>query len=190
MPIKEDKMFSQEILDNYDIQILDAKFEQVGINKVAINLKHLNINQLHNLQQVLAKCGKLFDVPLGVYPHQKVHIDLLPGLQHVPHQAYPLPWAHEQTFKKELQHMVDMEFSKNVVPLSVPWLASLLPKQMTKSEKTLTPTHLTNAPNEKISAAYIHTIMQKISGYKYFTKLDIWVQYNTCELDQESQDQI
>ncbi len=69
-------MFEQEILDNYAAWILNAKYKQVDTNKAATNQKQLNMNQYHNLQQVLAKHGRLFDGSLGVYPNQWVHIDL------------------------------------------------------------------------------------------------------------------
>ncbi len=82
---KEDDMFDQEILDNYATRILDAKYEQVDTNRVAANQKQLNVNQRHKLQHLLAKNKKLFDGSLGVYPHQKVHIDLLPGSKLVHH---------------------------------------------------------------------------------------------------------
>ncbi len=51
---------------------------------------------------------KIFDWSHCVYPHQKVHIDLLPGLKPVHHCAYLVPQVHKQTFKKELQQMVDI----------------------------------------------------------------------------------
>ncbi len=69
---KEDNMFDQELLDNNDTQILDAKYEQVDNNRVAANQKHLHINRHHELQHLFAKNKKLFDGSRGVYPHQKV----------------------------------------------------------------------------------------------------------------------
>ncbi len=51
---------------------------------------------------------KIFDGSFGVYPHQTVHIALLPGSKLVHHHAYLVPQAHKQTFKKKLQHMVDI----------------------------------------------------------------------------------
>ncbi len=43
---KEDSMFDQEILDNYGVQILDAKYKQVDTNKVGAFFQ-LNVNQHH-----------------------------------------------------------------------------------------------------------------------------------------------
>ncbi len=56
---KEDDMFDQEILNNYATQILDAKYKQVDTNRVAANQKHLNVNQHHELQHLLAKNKKI-----------------------------------------------------------------------------------------------------------------------------------
>ncbi len=42
------------------------------------------------------------------YPHKKVHIDLKPRAKPVHHHAYPVPHVHWQTFKKELDHMVNL----------------------------------------------------------------------------------
>ncbi len=62
---KEDDIFEQEINNNHAFQILDVKYKQVDTNNyVAVYQKHLNINQLHKLQQVLCIYGKLFDVLL------------------------------------------------------------------------------------------------------------------------------
>ncbi len=109
---KEEEMFKCDLLDNYSARILRAKYEQVNINKVAADQKHLTPNQLYDLQSVLAKYKKLFDGSLGVHPHKRVHIDLLLGLEPVHHRAYPVPCTHEQTFKKELQRMIDFGILK------------------------------------------------------------------------------
>jgi hypothetical protein len=41
---------------------------------------------------------------------------------------------------------------------------------------------------QAISVADNHDILRKRSGYKFFTKLDVSMQYYTFELDKESQD--
>ncbi len=113
------------------------KYEQVDTNRVATNQKHLYINQHHDLQHILAKYGKLFDRSLCVYPHQKVHIDLLPGLELVHHCAYPVPRAHEQKSKKELQHMVDIGIlvECSASEWALPYF--IVAKKMTKSDQFL-----------------------------------------------------
>ncbi len=96
---KEDNTVDWEILTSATC-ILDTKYKQVSTNRVAANQKQLNPNQCLDLKNVLAKYHKLFDGSLGVHPHQKVYIDILPGSKEVHHQAYLVPCANEQTFKR------------------------------------------------------------------------------------------
>ncbi len=105
-------MFECNLLENYSEKICNAEYEQVNINTVAADQKHLTSNQHHDLQDILARCEKLLDGSLGVYLHKQIHLDLLPGSEPVHHKAYPVPCAHEQTFKKELQQMVGIGILK------------------------------------------------------------------------------
>ncbi len=102
---------------------------------------------------------KLFDRPLGEYPHKKVHINLLPSLEPAHHRAYLVPCIHEQTFKKELQHLVHIgileEFDAS--GWALPYF--ILPKRMDMSEKSLIYGSLTNASYAK----NIHCLLCMIS---------------------------
>ncbi len=95
----EDNLFKREILNNYAAQILGTNYKQVNTNKFTINQKHLNIDQCHDLEQVWPKYWNVFDGSLGVYSHQKVHIDLLPGSELVHHQVYLVPHSHDKYLK-------------------------------------------------------------------------------------------
>ena len=48
----------------------------------------------------------MFDRILGIYPQQKVHIELLPGTKPMHLQPCPVPHMHLATFKCELDHLV------------------------------------------------------------------------------------
>ena len=50
----------------------------------------------------------MFDGTLGVYPHKKFHIDIDPDAKPVYARPYPVPRIHLSTFKKELDHLVDI----------------------------------------------------------------------------------
>ncbi len=61
-----------------------------------------------DLKQVLQEHTKLFDGTLGVYPHRKFHIDLVPGAIAKHARPYPVPVIHLADFKKELLHLVEI----------------------------------------------------------------------------------
>ena len=64
--------------------------------------------QRRQLQAVLEKYSKLFDGTLGVYPHEKFHIEVDPEAQPEHLQPYAVPQIHLETFKKELKHLVKL----------------------------------------------------------------------------------
>jgi hypothetical protein len=51
---------------------------------------------------VLNEHTKLFDGTLGVYPHRKFQIDLVPGAVPKHFRPYAIPVIHLEAFKKEL----------------------------------------------------------------------------------------
>ena len=108
----EHDLLGDQVADSFAIRILDAKYEQANIHDVAFNHHHLSLDQCRDLFNILSKHSKLFDGSLGVYPHKKVHIDLKPGAKLVHHCDYPVPLVHQQTFKKELNHMVKLGIFK------------------------------------------------------------------------------
>jgi hypothetical protein len=90
----------------YASEILDAKYEKVLIDDVIDQHDHLNTQQKNDLKRVLNEHNKLFDGTLGVYPHQKFHIDLVPGAVPKHFRSYAIPVIHLEEFKKELIHLV------------------------------------------------------------------------------------
>ena len=63
----------------YASEILDAKYGQVSTDEVVDQLNHLTADQRHDLKVLFKKFTKLFNGKLGVYPHRKFHIELIPG---------------------------------------------------------------------------------------------------------------
>ncbi len=130
----------------------------------------------------------MFDGTLGVYPHKKLHIDIDPNAKPVHSRPYPVPWIH-LNFKKELHHLVrigvlaatqESEWASPSFIISkkdgrVCWISNL--RQFNKVIRC-----------KQYPLPIITDILRKHSGYKFFTKLDISMQYYTFELDRESQD--
>jgi hypothetical protein len=90
----------------YAVEILDAKYEKVDVDEIINQLNHLNTEQREDLRKVLMEHTKLFDGTLGVYPHRKFHINLVPGAISKHARPYPVPVMHLSAFKKELLHLV------------------------------------------------------------------------------------
>ncbi len=97
-------------MDQYDqtcyaSEILDANYEKVLFDDVIDQLEHLSAQQKNDLKQVLNEHTKLFDGNLGVYPHSKFHIDLVPGAVPKHFRPYAIPVISLEAFKKELIHL-------------------------------------------------------------------------------------
>jgi hypothetical protein len=99
----EDDFFCMDWYDPtcYASEILDAKYEKVFVDDVIDQLlDHLSAQQKNDLKRVLDEHTKLFDGTLGVNPHRKLHIDLVPGSMPKHFRPYAIPVIHLEAFKK------------------------------------------------------------------------------------------
>jgi hypothetical protein len=87
-------------------EILNAKYGEVSTDDVVDQLTHLNEKQKQDLKVLLKNFTKLFNGTLGVYPHKKFHIDLVPGARPKHSQPYAILFIHLAAFKKELDRLV------------------------------------------------------------------------------------
>jgi hypothetical protein len=131
----------------------------------------------------------MFDGTLRVYPHKKVHIGIDPNAKPVHSRPYLVPRIHLKTFKKELNHLVEIgviaaqqesgwALPSFITPKKegrVRWISNL--RQLNKVIRC-----------KQYPLSIITDILCKHSGYKFFTKLDVSMQYYMFELDEESQD--
>jgi hypothetical protein len=120
---------------------------------------------------------------------QKVHIDIDPNAKPVHSKPYPVPRIHLKTFKKDLDHFARIGVlaaqqesgwasSSFIIPKKdsrVCWIRDL--RQLNKVIRC-----------KQYPLQIIMDILRKRSGYKFFTKLDVSMQYYTFELDKDSQD--
>jgi hypothetical protein len=185
----EDELFGEDWLKCFATEILDAKYERLDVVEVVKGLTHLNAHQKAELLSVLQENNKMFDGTLGVYPHKKVHNDIDPNAKSVHSRPYPVPRIHLKTFKGEHDHLVRIgipaaqQESKWVSP------SFIIPKKDGR-ECWISKLHQLNKVNrcKQYTLPIITDILRKHSGYKFFTKLDVSMQYYTFELDKESQD--
>ena len=185
----EDEILGEDWLQCYATEILDAKYEWTDVADVVKKLHHLAQNQKDDLLAVLKRHATMFEGTLGVYPHKKFHIDIDPDAKPVYSRPYPVPHIHLKTFKKELDHLVELGV---LVPQNESEWASptfIIPKKDGRVRWISNLRQLNKVIKRKqYPLPVITDILRKRMGYEFFTKLDISMQYYTFELDKDSQD--
>jgi hypothetical protein len=102
----------------------------------------------------------MFNETLDVYPHKNVHFDNDPNAKPVHPMPYPVPQIRLKTFKKEDSRVC--------------WISNSC--QLNKVIRC-----------KQYQLPIIMDILRKCSVCKFFTKLDVSMQYYTFELDNKSQ---
>jgi hypothetical protein len=173
----------------YAYEILGAKYEKVLVDDVIDQLDHLNAQQKNDLKRVLNEHTTLFDGTLGVYPHRKFHIDLVPVALPKHFRPYAIPVIHLEAFKKELIHLVEIGV---LSPQGTSEWASptFISPQKDGRVCWVSDSRALNkvVKRKQYPLPIIGDILRRRKGYQFFTKLDTSMQYYTFELDEESKD--
>jgi hypothetical protein len=181
---QEEDFFGMDWYDPtcFAIEILDAKYEKVRIKDVVNPLEYLSTQQQADLKQALSEFTKLFDGTLGVYPHKKLHTELKPGAKPRHARPYPVPVIHLETFKKVLIHLCEIGALQ---PQGASEWASptfITPK---KDGRVRWVSDLREVDKVVRQRQYplpiIQDVLRRRSGYKFFTKIDISMQYYTFD---------
>ena len=131
----------------------------------------------------------MFNGTLGVYPHRKIHIELEEGAVPKHSRPYPVLRIHLSTFKKEMVHLVEIGVLAPQDESEWASLSFITPKKDGKVRWISDLCELNKAVKRRVYPLRVITeILRKRTGYEFFTKLDISIQYYTFELDEKSQD--
>jgi hypothetical protein len=131
----------------------------------------------------------LFSGQLGCFPHCKVNLELKADA--IPSQSHPytVPQNHRAVFKEELNRLCEIGVSSRFGAFM--WLSPSfrIPKKDSRVQWISDFLKL----NEHIRRNVYHlpkisNILKRRDGYKYFTKLDISMQYYTFKLDDASKE--
>ena len=182
--MKEDKQLqhlwnSLTESNNYDkvddSYILDAKYEATSAHDIASQQTHLSLEEQQKLEQVLQKYNnKLFDGNLGHYPHQRIHLDLDPTARPIHAKPYAVPRVHDDVFRKELQHLVDIGVLRKCGPTEWASPTFIIPQKDGRVRWISDFRELNKVLKRHVyPLPVIHEVLQKRSGWKYFTKLDL-----------------
>eukprot|EP00957_Ditylum_brightwellii_P128488 9800269-Ditylum_brightwellii.AAC.1 len=81
--------------ETYILEIKGAKYEEVMPKEVADQQTHLTPAQWEVFEKVLEKMPILFDGKLGLYPREKVHLEVQHNARPYHTKAYSVPQIHE-----------------------------------------------------------------------------------------------
>jgi hypothetical protein len=176
--------------------ILKSKYDKANLNKVIAEQKHLTKLQCADLRAIFAKQEKLFSGKRGHYPFKKMHLALIPGAQPVHAKTYPVsrktyPVSRKQieVFQKELECLVELGVLSRVG--GTKWVSPtfITPKKDGCLHWVSDFSELNKAILCKIyPLPTIQDILKKQPGDKYFTKIDISMQYYTFKLSGTAKD--
>jgi hypothetical protein len=187
---EEETLFGRDWYDPdcFATAILDAN-KKVNVDDVVEQLTHLSKSQRDYIHTVLKKFTKLFDGTLGVYLHRKFHIDVMPGAKPKHVRPYTIARIHLDPFKKELDHLVRIGVLSPQGASEWGSPTFITPK---KDGRICWVSDLRELNKVVLRKQYqlpiIQDILKKRSGYAFFTKIDISMQYYTFALDDESKD--
>ena len=149
--------------------------------------KHLNEEQKKQLGSILSQCEKLFNGKLGKYTMIKIHLELKPDAKPIHLKPYPVPRAHVGLFLDELQNLCDDRVFEKIGATEHAYPTFIIAKKDGRVRWVSDFCKMNQQLKHKIfSLPKIQVILQIQSDYKYFTKIDISMQYYTFELDEES----
>ena len=89
----------QTTITHFTAEIQASKYEHVSVQEVASQQTHLTLQQQQDLANVLIEYPKLFSGELGLYPHRKVHLELIDGAQPIHLRPYSVAKTQESLFK-------------------------------------------------------------------------------------------
>jgi hypothetical protein len=169
------------------VDIKSSKYEKVDTDYVAKQQKHLTPSQQIELANVLKNYKHLFSGKLGCYPGYQVHLELNDDAKPFHTRPYPVPENNKVVFKAELEHLVQVGILSRTGPSE--WLSPIfiIPKKDGRVRWVSDFRALNKVIKRKVyTLPQIQDILKKRSGYTFFTKLHILMQYYTFELDESS----
>ena len=167
--------------------ILPSKYRRVKPEDVP--LTHLNETMTKKIRNTIYNDPELFSGFMGKYKGKEIHIDV--DEKAVPHHSrpYAVPQVHYDVYKGELERLANIGVLEQTSGSR--WVSPLFITQK-KDGRVCWVSDLQKLNESIIRKKYplprIGDILSQHIGYKYFTKIDISMQYWAFELDEESQE--
>ena len=176
--------------DGYKSKTICASlYERSNLQEIVDKCTNLTQDQQHQLFQLLSKFPKLFDNKLKTFHGPPIHLELIDNPTPVHSRAYPIPCSQLQVFRQELDRLVRIGVLERAKCSE--WIAGTF----ITAKKDGRVRWMTDFRGLKQSLKRCVYLLCRISDiithhprYKYFTKLDISMQYYTVVLDEPSRD--
>ena len=181
---------SQLLQDAEDRQskILDADYSKVDLDDYIGSLKHLKSIEQQGLLKTLEQFPTLFGGGLGKLNIEPIRLELKPGAKPYHGKPFAVPQAYLATTKKEIERFEKLGIWKRVNNSA--WTApTFIQPKKTGDVRVLTDFRKLNEwivrrphPLPKIS-----DILQRQTGFKWATAIDLSMGYYHIPLDAHSQ---
>ena len=184
----------EELNTAVDSFIAEAKYQSVNVKEVAAQQTHLSPYQRELLEKTLGRFTTLFDGKLGLYTKKKIHLDLVDDAVPIHSKPYSVPKVHEEIFKKELKHLIEIGVLKPIGATEWACPTFIIPKKPDADGKQRVRwisdmRELNKKLKRKVyPLPNIQDVITRRSGYDYFTKIDLTMMYYNLELDDESKE--
>lgn len=169
-------------------RILDADYSKVDVEGYVNELDQLNDKEKLLLIKTLSQFDELFSGGLGTLNVKPVHLELVEGAKPYHSKPFPIPKSLERTTKVEMERLTDIDvFEKNH---DSEWAApTFVQPKKTGDVRILTDFRRLNAviKRKPFPLPKISDILQKLSGFKWATAIDLSMGYYHIPLDEESQ---
>ena len=169
--------------------ICASLYEQSDLQEIVDKCTYLTNSQQQQLFQLLSQFPKLFDGELKTFNGPPIHLELIDNPTPVRSRAYPIPRSQLQVFKQELDRLVRIGVLERAKHSE--WIAGTFITAK-KDGRVWWITDFRGLNRSLKRRVYplrrISDIITRHPHYKYFTKLDISMQYYTFVLDEPSRD--
>ena len=168
-------------------RILDADYSAVDINEHVGGLDHLSSAEKEQLTEMLKRHPKLFGGGLGTLNIKPIHLELTENAKPYHARAFPVPQSLEATTKKEMARLTDIKVFEKCHDSE--WAApTFVQPKKTGDVRILTDFRELNKyiKRKPFPLPKISDLLQKLSGFKYATAIDLSMGYYHIPLDEES----
>jgi transposase InsO family protein len=173
---------------SYAAEIQDSLYQATPIPTLVSQQTHLDEKQRADLQTILEKYTRLFNGQLGLYPNYQVHLELHDNVSPIHMRPYAVPKSQEAVFLRELERLCSLGVLARCGASEWGAPTFIIPKKDGRVRWISDFRELNKRIKRKIyPLPRIQDTLRKRSGYSFFTKLDISMQYYTFALDEASQ---